>query len=117
VSDVDTVAEIGRYDRVGDVDVSDAAADADAGSVAVACDFGAVDVHLAAEVHHVNASAVVVLDFAPVDLQVVRLASSWKRVNTFRLLKVLHPDHLVLDRSPNIGPLISRWELDKFNNC
>jgi hypothetical protein len=28
----------------------------------------------------------------------------------------LHPlDHLLLDRSPNIGPLISRWELDKFN--
>ncbi len=27
------------------------------------------------------------------------------------------PDHLLLDRSPNIGPLISRWELDKFKNC
>ncbi len=27
------------------------------------------------------------------------------------------PDHLLLDRSPNIGPLISRWELDKFQNC
>jgi hypothetical protein len=26
------------------------------------------------------------------------------------------PDHL-LDRSPNIGPLISCWELDKFKNC
>jgi hypothetical protein len=26
-------------------------------------------------------------------------------------------DHLSLDRSPNIGPLISRWELDKFRNC
>jgi hypothetical protein len=25
--------------------------------------------------------------------------------------------HLSLDRSPNIGPLISRWELDKFKNC
>ncbi len=25
-------------------------------------------------------------------------------------------DHLLLDRSPNIGPLISRWELDKFKN-
>ncbi len=24
------------------------------------------------------------------------------------------PDHLLLDRSPNIGPLIFRWELDKF---
>jgi hypothetical protein len=27
------------------------------------------------------------------------------------------PDHLILDRSPNIGPPISRWELDKFKNC
>ncbi len=26
------------------------------------------------------------------------------------------PNHLFLDRSPNIGPLISRWELDKFRN-
>ncbi len=26
-------------------------------------------------------------------------------------------DHLSLDRSPNIGPLISLWELDKFKNC
>ncbi len=26
------------------------------------------------------------------------------------------PDHLLLGRSPNTGPLISRWELDKFKN-
>jgi hypothetical protein len=26
------------------------------------------------------------------------------------------PDHLLLDRTPNIGPIISRWELDKFKN-
>jgi hypothetical protein len=25
--------------------------------------------------------------------------------------------HLLLDRSSNIGPLVSRWELDKFENC
>jgi hypothetical protein len=30
---------------------------------------------------------------------------------------VLTPDHLLSDRSPNIGPLISCWELDKFKNC
>jgi hypothetical protein len=29
----------------------------------------------------------------------------------------LLPDHLLLDNAPNIGPLISRWELDKFKNC
>jgi hypothetical protein len=27
------------------------------------------------------------------------------------------PDHLLLDSAPIIGPLISRWELDKFKNC
>jgi hypothetical protein len=30
---------------------------------------------------------------------------------------IVPPDHLLLDRSPNIGPLISCWELDKFKNC
>ncbi len=29
----------------------------------------------------------------------------------------LPSDHLLLDRPPNIGPLMSRWELDKFKNC
>ncbi len=27
------------------------------------------------------------------------------------------PDHLLLDRSSNIGPVISCWELDKLKNC
>ncbi len=27
------------------------------------------------------------------------------------------PDRLLLDRSPNIGPLIIRWEIEKFKNC
>jgi hypothetical protein len=27
------------------------------------------------------------------------------------------PNHLLSDRSPNIGPLKSLWELDKFKNC
>jgi hypothetical protein len=30
---------------------------------------------------------------------------------------ILSPDHLELDKSPNIRPLTSRWELDKFKNC
>ncbi len=33
-----------------------------------------------------------------------------------RVLHVPH-DHILLDRSPNIRPLISRWEFDKFKNC
>jgi hypothetical protein len=27
------------------------------------------------------------------------------------------PDHLLLDSAHNIGPLISRWKLDKFKTC
>jgi hypothetical protein len=26
-------------------------------------------------------------------------------------------DHVLLDIAPNIGPLISHWELGKFKNC
>ncbi len=29
----------------------------------------------------------------------------------------VHPNHLLLDSAPKIGPLIFRWELDKFKNC
>jgi hypothetical protein len=37
--------------------------------------------------------------------------------NLRRLVSVQIPyDHLLLNRSPNIGPLISRGELDKFKN-
>ncbi len=36
--------------------------------------------------------------------------SSWVSMETIT-------DHLLFDRSPNIGPLISCWELDKFKNC
>ncbi len=35
----------------------------------------------------------------------------------FRPLVIYTPNHLLLDRSPNIGPLVSRWELDKFKIC
>jgi hypothetical protein len=27
------------------------------------------------------------------------------------------PDHLLLDSAPNLGPLISRWEINQFENC
>ncbi len=26
-------------------------------------------------------------------------------------------DHLLLESAPNLGPLISRWEINKFENC
>ncbi len=31
--------------------------------------------------------------------------------------KELPRDHLLLDSAPNLGPLISRWEINKFENC
>ncbi len=37
-------------------------------------------------------------------------------IDNFMILLLPH-DHLLLDRSPNIGQLLSRWELDKFKNC
>jgi hypothetical protein len=29
----------------------------------------------------------------------------------------LPPNHLLLDSAPNPGPLISRWEINKFESC
>jgi hypothetical protein len=34
----------------------------------------------------------------------------------WRRLHMVPPDHLLLDSAPTIGPLVSRWELDKFKN-
>jgi hypothetical protein len=42
------------------------------------------------------------------------LITTRKRYAWFR---IVHPDHLLLDSVPNLGPLISRWERDKFKNC
>ncbi len=36
--------------------------------------------------------------------------------NYIKMWHVYTPDHLLLDRSPKIGPLITRWELDKFKD-
>ncbi len=30
---------------------------------------------------------------------------------------LLPPDHLLLDSAPNLGPLISCWEINEFKNC
>ncbi len=40
-----------------------------------------------------------------------------KQLNFLGIFYNSPPDHLLLDRSPNIGPLISSWELDKFKSC
>jgi hypothetical protein len=29
----------------------------------------------------------------------------------------IHPDHLILNRVPNLGQLTPRWEINKFENC
>jgi hypothetical protein len=36
---------------------------------------------------------------------------------TESLVRFTTPDHLLLDSAPNLGPLISRWEINKFENC
>ncbi len=44
-----------------------------------------------------------------------------RQVGFFPLEKKLDstctPDHLLLDSAPNLGPLISSWEINKFKNC
>jgi hypothetical protein len=35
---------------------------------------------------------------------------------TLLLYERVPPDHLLLDSAPNLGPLIFRWEIDKFEN-
>ncbi len=63
--------------------------------------------------HQVVAAAVepVVVD-AHVGLVGLRIEKPiWKK------LRMLPHGHLLLDNAPNIGPLISPWELDEFKNC
>jgi hypothetical protein len=33
-----------------------------------------------------------------------------------QMVNKIPPDHLLLNRTSNIGPIISCWELDKFKN-
>ncbi len=33
------------------------------------------------------------------------------------LIQKITPDHLLWDIAPNLGPLISRWEITSFENC
>jgi hypothetical protein len=35
----------------------------------------------------------------------------------FSLVRRPPPDHPLLDNALNLGPLISRWEINKFENC
>jgi hypothetical protein len=39
-----------------------------------------------------------------------------ERYTVFEISEV-PPYHLLLDSAPNLGPLISRWEIKKFVNC
>ncbi len=33
------------------------------------------------------------------------------------IIITISPDHLLLDSAPNLGPLIFRWKINKFENC
>ncbi len=37
--------------------------------------------------------------------------------STFLKSSHIHPDHLLLVSAPNLGPIISRWEINEFENC
>jgi hypothetical protein len=53
----------------------------------------------------------------PVPWNTLNTSSPSANVVLLTVSSSILPDHLLLDRSPNIGPLISRWGLDKFRNC
>jgi hypothetical protein len=40
-----------------------------------------------------------------------------EKVLVLKCISCVPPDHLFLDSAPNLGPLISRWEIIKFENC
>ncbi len=45
------------------------------------------------------------------------LTKLYKCTKKLYIFLKLTPDHLLLDSVPNLGPLISRWEINKFENC
>jgi hypothetical protein len=45
------------------------------------------------------------------------LLSIFKRQDIFEPFCEVPPEHLLLDSAPNLGPLIYRWEINKFENC
>jgi hypothetical protein len=47
----------------------------------------------------------------------LRIVADGGRKSQFVFVSVIPPDHLLLDSAPNLGPLISRWEINKFENC
>ncbi len=57
------------------------------------------------------------IDLDSVYLKIAGVTALKSMARPGNYFEVVPPDHLLLDRSPNIGPLTSRWELDKFKNC
>jgi hypothetical protein len=51
------------------------------------------------------------------DLEVSYLKSRKTVMRCLACSEEVPPDHLLLDNAPNLGPLISRWEINKFENC
>ncbi len=72
-----------------------------------------------AAVHHAITHAVLLLvacsEYCEV-AAVVKMWEKWEHNNIYMIL-IVPLDHLLLDKAANIGPLISRWELDKFRKC
>ncbi len=58
------------------------------------------------------------LHFSKNTKEISRVLINLKTVHEYGTLEITGiPDHIILDRSPNIGTLVSLWELDKFKNC
>ncbi len=45
------------------------------------------------------------------------MLQDWNKIQQKHLRSCLPLDHLLLDSAPNLGPLISHWEINKFENC
>jgi hypothetical protein len=54
-------------------------------------------------------------DFESLNSPIVLAIMEWEEYKGDN--KKVVPDQLSLDSAPNLGPLISRWEINKFDNC
>jgi hypothetical protein len=47
----------------------------------------------------------------------LKLSFVLEKIGHLVFMPMLPPDHLLLNSAPNLGPRISRWEINKFKNC
>jgi hypothetical protein len=64
-----------------------------------------------------SSTTTILLILALLQMEKIATIKSSGRPRIRNRFDIVPPDHLLLDRSPNIGPLISRLEVVKFKNC